>query len=116
MNETSEHNGGEVVLYQSPGGEVRLDVRLEHETIWLTQKQMAQLFDTSTDNVGLHLKNVCTRARGMSPNASVGQALQPRRGHLSAGYRVNSARTSSCARPQAAAAADERTSSSECAP
>jgi len=59
MNETPEHNGGEVVLYQFPDGEVRLDVRLDHESIWLTQKQMAELFDTSTDNVGLHLKNVC---------------------------------------------------------
>ena len=39
---------------------MRLDVRLDHESIWLTQKQMAELFDTSTDNVGLHLKNVFT--------------------------------------------------------
>jgi len=58
MNDTSEHNGGEVVLYESPDGEVRLDVRLERESIWPTQKQMADLFDTSTDNIGLHLKNV----------------------------------------------------------
>ena len=45
MNETPEHNGGEVVLHQSPDGEVCLDVRLEHESIWLTRKQMAELFD-----------------------------------------------------------------------
>ena len=58
MNETPETNAGEVILYQSPDGEVRLDVRLEHDSVWLTQKQMAELFDTSSDNVGLHLKNV----------------------------------------------------------
>ncbi len=58
MSEAGEPDSGDVVLYQSPDGEVRLDVRLEHDTIWLTQKQMAELFDTSTDNVGLHLKNV----------------------------------------------------------
>lgn len=48
----------EVILYQSPDGEVHLDVRLEQETVWLTKRQMAELFDTSTDNVGLHLKNI----------------------------------------------------------
>ena len=49
---------GEVVLYQAPGGDVRLEVRLDRETVWLSQRQMAEIFDTSTDNVGLHLKNV----------------------------------------------------------
>ena len=37
-----------------------MDVRLDQETVWLTQRQMAELFQTSTDNVGLHLKNVFT--------------------------------------------------------
>ena len=44
MNENPEHGGGAVVLYESPDGEVQLDVRLEHDSIWLTQKQMAELF------------------------------------------------------------------------
>ena len=51
-------NGGEVVLYEAPDGEVQLDVRLERETVWLSQRQMALLFRTSTDNINLHLKNV----------------------------------------------------------
>jgi len=50
--------GGEVLVYEAPDGEVRVDVRLERETVWLTQRQMAELFDTSTDNVGLHMKNI----------------------------------------------------------
>jgi hypothetical protein len=50
--------GGEVVLYAAPDGEVRLDVRLERETVWLTQRQMALLCKTSTDNISLHLKNI----------------------------------------------------------
>ena len=58
MSDTPEHSGGEVVLYESSDGEVRIDVRLENESIWLTQRQMAKLFDTSTDNIGLHLKTV----------------------------------------------------------
>jgi len=49
---------GEIVVYEAPGGEVRVDVRLERETVWLSQRQMAEIFDTSTDNVGLHLKNI----------------------------------------------------------
>ena len=47
----------QIVVYQ-PNETVRLDVRLENETVWLTQSQMATLFGCSTDNIGLHLKNV----------------------------------------------------------
>ena len=50
--------GGEVVVYEAPDGEVSLDVRLEQETVWLTQRQMADVFRTSLDNISLHLKNV----------------------------------------------------------
>ena len=50
--------GGEVVVYEAPNGEVALDVRLEQETVWLTQRQMADVFRTSLDNISLHLKNV----------------------------------------------------------
>ena len=50
-------NENQIVVYQ-PNETVRLDVRLENETVWLTQSQMATLFGCSTDNVGLHLKNV----------------------------------------------------------
>ena len=47
----------QIVVYQ-PNETVRLDVRLENETVWLTQSQMATLFGCSTDNISLHLKNV----------------------------------------------------------
>ncbi len=47
----------QIVVYQ-PNETVRLDVRLENETVWLTQSQMATLFGCSSDNIGLHLKNV----------------------------------------------------------
>ena len=47
----------QIVVFQ-PNETVRLDVRLENETAWLTQSQMATLSGCSTDNVGLHLKNV----------------------------------------------------------
>ena len=47
----------EIVVYQ-PDETLRLDVRLENETVWLTQGQMASLFGCSSDNVGLHLRNI----------------------------------------------------------
>ena len=50
--------GGEVLVYEAPDGAARVEVRLEHETVWLTQRQMAQLFDTTPENVLMHLKNV----------------------------------------------------------
>ena len=50
--------GGEVFVYESPDGEGLVDVRLEDESVWLTQRQMAEVFQTSTDNVSLHLKNI----------------------------------------------------------
>ena len=50
-------NENQIVVYQL-NATVRLDVRLENETVWLTQSQMATLFGCSTDNIGLHLKNV----------------------------------------------------------
>ncbi len=48
---------GEIVLYQ-PDDNVRLEVRLQDDTVWLTQQQMAELFRTSKQNVSLHINNV----------------------------------------------------------
>jgi len=47
-----------VVIYQSADGEASLDVRLEQETVWLNQKQMAELLDKDTDTIGLHIRNI----------------------------------------------------------
>ncbi len=49
---------GEILLYQTEDGRTRIDVRLQDETLWLTQMQMAELFQTTKQNVSLHLKNV----------------------------------------------------------
>lgn len=50
--------GGTVVLYRAPDGTVSLDVRIEHDTIWLSQKQMAELFDTERSVITKHLRNI----------------------------------------------------------
>ena len=49
---------GEVILYQAPGGETRLEVRLEHDTVWLRQEQMGQLFGRERSVITKHLRNV----------------------------------------------------------
>lgn len=48
---------GEIVLYQ-PDDSVRLEVRLQDETVWLTQQQMAELFRTTRNNITLHISNI----------------------------------------------------------
>ena len=48
---------GEIILYQ-PDSSIRLEVRMEEETVWLTQAQMAMLFETSRNNITLHIKNI----------------------------------------------------------
>lgn len=54
----SDTNRGEIVLYQTADGRTSIDVKLENETVWLTQAQMAVIFDCSSDNIGQHLKNI----------------------------------------------------------
>ena len=53
----SMENRGEIILYQ-PDDEIRLEVRLEEDTVWLTQAQMAELFQTTKQNVSLHTNNI----------------------------------------------------------
>jgi prophage maintenance system killer protein len=49
---------GEVLVYEALDGAARVDVRLERDTVWLTQRQMSELFETTPENVLLHLKNI----------------------------------------------------------
>ncbi|RTY80902.1 cell filamentation protein Fic [Flavobacterium sp. LS1P28] len=53
-----EENVKKFILYTAPSGEIRVDVLLQNESVWLSQKAMALLFDCSADNVSLHLKNI----------------------------------------------------------
>ncbi len=46
------------LIYQAENGVIKIDVRFEDETVWLTQQLMAELFQTTKQNIGLHLKNI----------------------------------------------------------
>lgn len=48
----------EIILYQTEDNRTRIEVRLENETVWLTQAQMAELFQTSVPNVSMHIRNI----------------------------------------------------------
>ena len=92
------------ILYSTPSGEVRVDVLLENETVWLTQKAMALLFDCSVDNISLHLKNIDKSGElelksvieEISTTASDGKKYKTKFYNLDAiisvGYRVNSSK------------------------
>ena len=99
--------GGEIVVYGAPDGAVRVDVRLDRETVWLTQRQMAEVFDTTPENVLMHLRNVfsseeldaeATTKDFLVVRSEGGRRVRRRIRHydldaiISVGYRVNSKR------------------------
>ena len=51
-------NNSQLIIYQTEDGRTKLDVRLENETVWLTQKLMAVLFQTTVPNINMHLKSI----------------------------------------------------------
>jgi hypothetical protein len=94
----------ELLIYTSPDGKTRIDVRVEEDTVWLSQVQMAELFQTTKQNVSLHIKNVFEEGE-LAAAATVKESLtvQPEGGRnvsrkidlynldviISVGYRVN---------------------------
>lgn len=48
----------QIIIYQTKDGETGIDVKLENEMVWLTQKLMSELFDKDSDTIGLHIKNI----------------------------------------------------------
>lgn len=60
----------EILLYQTEDGQTKIDVRLEDETVWLSQVQMAELFQTTKQNISLHIKNVFEEGE-LQENATV---------------------------------------------
>ena len=97
-----------VVIYHSEDEAVELEVQLSDETVWLTQKQMAWLFDTSSQNITIHINNVY-KEKELVKNATCkdflqvqkegGRNIQRKVKHynldviISVGYRVKSQRT-----------------------
>lgn len=98
---------GGVVLYETVNGDIRLEVRLERDTLWLSQKQMADLFDKDSDTIGLHLRNIFAEKELEEAATTEESSVVRREGSrdvrrkvrfynldaiISVGYRVNSRR------------------------
>ncbi len=102
----ASHPTGRLLVYQTDDGQVKLDVRLEGETVWLTQQLMAELFQTTVPNISLHIRNIFEEGE-LLPEATVKKFLTVRREGsrdvrrelefynldmiISVGYRVKSA-------------------------
>lgn len=103
MDELQEQQGS-VVFYQSEDGTTKLSARLVNDNIWLTQKAMGELFGCSSDNIGVHLKNIFNS--GELQESSVTEKISATAADgknyltnfynldaiISVGYRVNSKR------------------------
>ncbi len=57
-NEIMHQDNDKILIYTSDDGQVKIEVRLEDENVWLTQNAMAELFDTTKQNISLHIKNI----------------------------------------------------------
>lgn len=69
---------GQFLVYEAEDGRLKIDVRLADETVWLTQAQMAELFQTSVPNVSIHIKNVFDEGE-LTPEATLKKFLTVRR-------------------------------------
>ena len=94
----------QIIIYRTEDGEMKLEVKLENESVWLTQAQMAELFNCSVVNISLHLKSVFNEAE-LSKNSVIKEylitALDGKNymvkhynldAIISVGYRINSLR------------------------
>ena len=64
----------DIILYTSNDGRTRLDLRVEGQTVWLTQLEIAELFQTTKQNVSLHAKNIFEDGE-LDPEATVKDSL-----------------------------------------
>ena len=99
-----EEGKGGVILYQAPDGQISLEVKLENETVWLTQAQICTLFDKSKGTISEHISNIFKEGelvkdsvvREFRTTASDGKAYITKYYSLdviiSVGYRVKSKR------------------------
>ena len=58
MSERQDERFGEFLIYNTPDGEADIEVRLENESLWMSQQQMKVLFQTTKQNISLHIKNI----------------------------------------------------------
>ena len=100
-------SNSEIKIYQLEDGNTEVQVKFDKETVWLTQKQMAQLFDKDSDTIGVHLKNIYKSGELNESSTTEESSVVQKEGTrnvkrkirlynldaiISVGYRVNSKR------------------------
>lgn len=103
----TEDAQNQIIIYESEDGKISVDTLMKDESLWLTQKSMAQLFDCSSDNISLHLKNIYETAELIEKTTSEDFSVVQKEGGrqvtrnikhynldaiISVGYRINSLR------------------------
>ena len=97
----------EIIIYTTPDGKETFEVSLKKDTVWLSQRQMAELFEKNSDTIGLHIKNIFTSKELEQESTTEKYSVVQREGNrkvkrkikfynldmiISVGYRVNSKR------------------------
>ena len=100
MKEEIGNNKGEIIIYQSEDGKIRLDVRLEEKTVWLTIDQMAELYGKARSTINEHIlnaykENEIEEAKTMRKIGNSDFSTKPTNYYnldviIAVGYRVNS--------------------------
>ncbi len=104
---TNRDKTNQIIIYNTEDGETRIEVQVKDETVWLSQKQMAELFDCSVENIIFHLKNVFVSAELSEKATAKDYLVVQKEGKrkvkrlvkiynldaiISVGYRINSLR------------------------
>ena len=104
MNNDLTNLQNNIIIYTTDDGQVRIEVRLEDENVWLTQNTMAELFDTTRNNITMHIKNIFAEGELEEKSVSKESLLTAKDGKnyktkfynldviISVGYRVKSIR------------------------
>ena len=69
-----DNENGDIIIYQTDDGLTKIDVKIENETVWLSQQQMAELYGTTKQNISLHIKNIFDE-KELNENSTVKEFL-----------------------------------------
>jgi len=78
MKNEIENSKGQFLVYNAEDGTVKIDVKLSNETVWLTQQLMAELFQTTKQNISLHVNNIY-KEQELFPKTTVKEYLTVRK-------------------------------------
>lgn len=67
-------NNKEIAIYKSKDGKIKLDVNVDSETVWLSQRQISKLFSTTQSNIGMHIQNIY-KSRELTKKATAKESL-----------------------------------------